>query len=83
MQKLLIWEVSDSNYITERTAENRERHSQNLVEYFEKTDSDPNINIRVVSALLISGIYYLALHKNISTFCGIDFRSKEGLLLLK
>lgn len=83
MQKLLIWELVDHNYITRRTADNRERHSKNLVEYFENTHSDPEIDISVSSALIISGIYYLSMHKRISTFCGINFNSKEGLNLLK
>jgi AcrR family transcriptional regulator len=83
MQKLLIWELSEDNYITRRTSDNRERHSQPLVDYFVNNYSDPELDIKVVSAIIISGIYYLALHKNRSTFCGIDFESKEGISLLK
>lgn len=83
MQKLLVWELHDHNYITRRTAENRERHSQNLITYFQENFSDKELDIRVTSALLISGIYYLSLHKKISTFCGVDFNTKEGVALLK
>jgi hypothetical protein len=32
----------------------------------------------VLAALIISGIYYLILHRNMSTFCNVDFSSKSG-----
>ena len=83
MQKILAWEVTDDNYITRRTARIRETHSESLVEYFTETYSDDIIDIRVVSALIISGVYYLCLHKKLSTFCGINFDTKEGADLLK
>lgn len=83
MQKILAWEITDDNYITRRTAKVRETHSEPLFEYFEKTHPDDTIDIRVISALLIGGIYYLCLHKNLSTLCGIDFGTEEGLDLLK
>jgi hypothetical protein len=83
MQKLLAWEILDSSYITKRTAENRERHSVHLLEYFNKKFDDIDINFDVVTALLISGIYYIILHKKVSTFCSIDFTQKENIDLLK
>ena len=83
MQRILAWEISDDNNITRRTARSRETHSESLIDYFMKTYSDDVLDIRVVASLIISGIYYLCLHKNISTFCGIDFATKEGWDLLK
>ncbi len=83
MQKLLAWEITELNYITERTSSNRERHSHPLIDYFQDTYSDPKLDIRVVSALLIAGIYYLCLHKRLSSFCEVDFNTPEGIELLK
>lgn len=83
MQRILAWEITDDNYITRRTARIRETHSESLTEYFVRTYSDDVLDIRVVVALLISGIYYLCLHKKMSTFCGVDFDTKEGIELLK
>lgn len=83
MQRILAWEISEDNSITRRTARSRETHSESLIEYFMKSYSDDIIDIRVVSSVLIAGIYYLCLHKNISTFCGINFATKEGVDLLK
>lgn len=83
MQKLLAWEIIDNNYITKRTSENRERHSVHLLEYFNKNFADLDINFDIVTAILISGIYYIILHKNVSSFCSIDFTQKENIDLLK
>jgi len=83
MQRILAWEITDDNNITRRTARSRETHSESLIEYFMKSYSDDIIDIRVVSSVLIAGIYYLCLHKNISTFCGINFATEEGVDLLK
>ena len=83
MQKILAWEVAEDNYITRRTAKNREIHTEPLIDYFIENYTDSKIDIRVVSALLTSGIYYLCLHKDMSTFCHIDFSTEEGLTALK
>ncbi|MDU1906458.1 MAG: TetR family transcriptional regulator [Dysgonomonas sp.] len=83
MQQVLIWELTNDNEITRRTADNRERNSKNLIDFFSENFKDPDIDIRAISALFISGIYYLAMHKQISTFCFIDFDTKEGIDILK
>lgn len=83
MQRILAWEISDNNYITKRTARTRENHSELLIDYFKNTYSDDTIDIRVVSALIIGGIYYICLHKDLSTFCTINFDTEEGIHLLK
>lgn len=84
MQQLLIWELAEENEITLRSARLREANAAELVNRFDEVYKLGNkkIDIRVVSALFISGIYYLILHKNRSTFCNIDFSKKEGKQLL-
>lgn len=84
MQQILLWELAEENKITSRSAKLREANTSGIVESFDdfyKT-VDPDIDIRVVSALFIAGIYYLILHKQRSTFCGVDFNKKEGRELL-
>ncbi|MDD2493704.1 MAG: TetR/AcrR family transcriptional regulator [Tissierellia bacterium] len=84
MQQLLIWELAEENEITVRSARLREANAAELVNRFDEAYKliNKKIDIRVVSALFISGIYYLILHKNRSTFCNIDFSKKEGKQLL-
>ena len=84
MQQILIWELEEENEITTRSALLREANTAALVDSFDETYKAINkdLDIRVVASLFISGIYYLILHKNMSTFCTIDFSKKEGKTLL-
>jgi len=81
MQKLISWELNDLNYITLRTAKNRDANSQHLIKYF--SDKFKDLNINVITAILIGGIYYITMHKNIAAFNNIDFSTNEGFELLK
>lgn len=78
MQKLLLWEMSADNDTTRRTAQIRDLMNLNLVEYYDVLFKSARINIRGVIALLISGVYYLILHKERAPFCKIDFNTPEG-----
>lgn len=78
MQKLLIWELTADNCTTRRTAQMRDTMNLNLVEYYDLMFKPLNINIRGVIAILISGIYYLILHKDRAPFCSIDFDTVAG-----
>ena len=53
-------------------AKAREIQTEGLVEFFAKASESPN-TLRIQLAILTAGIQYLALHKDVSTFCGIDF----------
>ena len=83
MQQLLIWELSDDNPITRRTARLREMLNEPLVRLLEYKFSGTNLDINVISAMIISGIYYLILHRKRSLFCDVDFNTKKGKERLK
>lgn len=78
MQQMLIWELSDDNPVTRRTAALREKINETLIHELEKRFENTGVDLSVMAALLISGIYYLILHRNMSTFCNVDFSSKSG-----
>lgn len=78
MQKLLLWEMSADNETTRRTARIRDLMNMNLVEYYDLLFKSAHINIRSIIALLISGVYYLILHRERAPFCKIDFDTPEG-----
>lgn len=78
MQKLLLWELSEDNATTRRTSEMRDVMNQNLIKYYELMFRPLNINIKSVIATLISGIYYLVLHRERAEFCSINFNSPDG-----
>jgi len=85
MQQLLAWELVDRNYITERTADNRERNSRQMTEYFKKAYENADFNLAAMANLVISGIYFIILHKNHNEckISGIDFNTQKGIEILK
>ena len=56
----------------------RDVMNQNLIKYYELMFRPLNINIKSVIATLISGIYYLVLHRERAEFCSINFNSPDG-----
>lgn len=78
MQKLLLWELSDDNSTTRRTAQMRDTMNLHIVQFYDLMFRPVKISIRGVIAILISGTYYLILHKERAEFCSIDFNSAEG-----
>lgn len=78
MAEILRWEISEGNHITERTARLRELHSQDMLDMAVDFKSDSDADIVAISALLVAGIYFLVLHKDRSTFAGIDLNSSDG-----
>lgn len=83
MQQLLIWELSDDNPTTRRTARLREMVNEPLIKLLEYKFKDSGLDIHVIAGILISGIYYLILHRKRSTFCKVDYQSQAGKERLK
>ncbi len=74
---VLIWELMSESDSTKKMAKLREMDNETLLVYYSKIFKGTDFNIRAFTALLISGIYYMHLHKDKSTFCGIDLNSKK------
>lgn len=78
MQKLLIWELSESNPVTRKTAGMRDIMTTSLLAYYEGIFKSSGIDIKNVIAILFAGVYYLVLHRECSTFCSVNFNTDEG-----
>ncbi len=76
MQQLLVWELTEHNPTSRRTAQLRELHTLPLCSKYSKIFEESDIDVVAISAFLIGGIYYLVLHKDLSTFSGIDLNKK-------
>jgi hypothetical protein len=83
MQRLIAWEVNEDNYITRRTAQNRDANSQHLINFFSEKLAKCDVDFKVATAILIGGLYYLIIHRKIATFNNIDFSTEEGIETLK
>lgn len=85
MLEILRWEVGNGNPVTERTAMLREMLNMQLVFKFKKLfrEGSSPIDIAALSALMIGGIYYLFLHRDRSTFCGLDLNDPADIERLR
>lgn len=72
MQRVLLWELNDTHRVTRRMAQIREISNAETIECFKQNDFDG------AGSILIAGIYYLIMHRKISTFCDIDYNSPQG-----
>lgn len=78
MLELLRWEIAEANDTTKRTATIREMFTTPLTENYRKLFAHSGVDFVALSAIIIGGIYYLSLHREASTFCGIDVATDEG-----
>ncbi len=79
MTELLRWEVTEGTNITERTSRLREIDCTHIISKYEEHFADRDFDIVALTALSIAGIYYMVLHKDRSTFGGIDINTEEGV----
>lgn len=77
-QNIIRWEIASSNEYVKTNARRREKDGNELIDHFAKyQEKHPEKDILCACALMVAGVYYLILHKDISTFCGIDFTKKS------
>lgn len=81
LQQLLVWEVSELSLRTKTVAQRREIISESLIKKYENHFKDSGIDFNVICAILVSGIYYLILHKKHSTFCLVDFTKEKDRMM--
>ena len=77
-REVLIWELMSESEAAYKIARLKEMENEALLVYYSKLYEKKSINIRAMTSLLISGIYYLLIHKDKSTFCGLDINKKDG-----
>jgi len=77
-RNMILWELYENTPFIRNNAERREIESMDQLMLLHNHFEDVNIDIEAITSLFIAGIYYLVLHKNVSTFCGIDYKTLEG-----
>lgn len=77
-RNLILWEIYEDSSFIRKVANRREKETKNEITLLENHFAKSNVDISAITALLFSGLFYTVLHKDISTFCGIDFKTKEG-----
>jgi len=81
MQKIVLWQISESTQIMKEICEERELMSKVFFALSDQELKGKDIDLRASSALLVAGIYYLVLHaKSTDTlFCEIDLKTSAGI----
>ncbi len=82
MQKILLWELNNNSEINRQMASTREMQSEPLYKYFNEHLKNARVGLHPIATILIAGVYYLVLHRKISTFGLINFDSEEGKQIL-
>lgn len=80
LQRIIHWEIGENKKFLRNLADQREEIGEELFKLIEMYFQKGNVDIRAILALLVGGIYYLALHSKIngSLFCGIDINEPQG-----
>lgn len=78
MLELIRWEIAVDNDITKRTASIREMFTLPLAEKYDDLFKNSGIDFVAIATIIVSGLYYLYLHKDRSTFSNIDMNTEEG-----
>jgi len=82
MQKIILWQISESNPLMRSVSDHRELEGGKLLGMTDPYFRDSDINFRALIAIILGGTYYLALHAetNKSTVCGIDINLEKDRL---
>lgn len=78
LRELMIWEVSEDNPVTRKSAIRREITAKNIVSEYETLIIGTGFNPEAIFAVIVAGIYFILIRKAKSTFCLIDFSTKNG-----
>jgi len=80
MQDIILWEITEHADLLNSISNVREIIGHVIFEKMDTVFKDTGINLRAISAILVSGIYYMILHakKNESTICEINVSSVAG-----
>jgi hypothetical protein len=80
LQQHLKWELAELSDRTKTVIQERENLSAGLIKQYEDVFRSSGLDINSFSTILISGIHYLVLHKEHSTFCGLDINKENNRL---
>ena len=81
LQKILLWSLSEERKSLKNLIETQEKNGEMIFTTItDKFFGEKSREFRAISAIMVSGIYYLNMYakKNGSVFCGVDLSEEEG-----
>jgi len=78
-QQFLVWELGDKSGFTAKVSVEREILAKPIFDQCRDVFKDYRIDLNVIYAWWSAGIYFLILHKEVSTFCEYDFTKRQDV----
>ena len=76
LQEFIIWELVDKSQLMKDIAQKREDMALGILKEVQTNFPHKTVSSNNMLAIISAGIYYLALHKDITSFCTIDLNNK-------
>jgi len=82
IQQILAWEMIEESSLLDPMIIDRETKIEKMVNRFTPLFEDSEYDLRLITAMLLSSIYYIAGYKRKETFCGMNLKGNIGNLKL-
>jgi len=79
-QSIILKSISEKSKFMTELSDRREEYNEPILNNLENLFKDDQVDVRAISAILVSATYFLTLHakRNNSKFCGIDVKTEAG-----
>ncbi len=78
IQQLIAWELAEDSRLTRDIAQRRDYPTSTFLSLFSDRFDKSGLDLRMLSTILVSAVYYLSVHRNRSTSFGMDLSGKPG-----
>jgi len=82
IQQILAWEIVEESSLLESMIIEREAKIDKMIKRFAPLFEGSAYDIRLITAMLLASIYYIAGYKKKESFCGLDLKGNIGNLKL-
>jgi AcrR family transcriptional regulator len=82
IQQILAWEIIENSSLLEPMIIEREEKIEKMLKRFAPSFEGTEYDVRLITAMLLSSIYYLAGYKKKESFCGMNLKGNIGNLKL-
>jgi len=82
IQQVLAWELIEDSSLLEPMIIEREKKIEKMLKHFTPLFEGSAYDIRLMTAMLLSSIYYIAGYKKKESFCGMNLKGNIGNLKL-
>ena len=80
IQQILAWEIVEESPLLEPMIDEREEKIDKMINHFAPLFEGSEYDARLVTAMLLSSIYYISGYKNKESFCGMNLKGNIGNL---